>query len=187
MAPGPLQNATRGGFVSTRGALNFHRMGAGFVQHMPPSGLTVPRLPTRSVPAYATRDLGAHARQRAELGVSEDGRPQFTLAPDERLTVGQDDDGNVVVSTEPANVAETEETEPVVEIEVERPAAVTAGRSIASPRQMARPAGLRQRLAVTNNPDGSVTISPDAGNDVVVSGDPASGRLMVTEEPVTEE
>ena len=186
MSPGPVSTAQRGGFVASRGAPNFHRMGADFVQHMPPGGLAVPRLPIRSAPAYATRDLGAHARQRAELGVSEDGRPQFTLAPDERLTVGQDEDGNVTVSTEPANVAETEETEPAVEIEIERPAAVTAGRNIA-PRQMARPAGLRERLAVTNNPDGSVTISPDAGNDVVVSGDPAAGRVVVTEEPVAEE
>jgi hypothetical protein len=160
MSPGPLSSSSRSGLTFTHGG----NRSFGF------SHRQAPFCGTRQVSPPINRVYGA-ARQKFSVTPGADGGSVIALTEDETVTVGTGDDGavSITIGTKP----EPEDTAVEVEVEVARP-------DIAAPRGGAL--GLRRKMAVTAASDGSINISADLGQQLVVLGDEDS-VLIVGELP----
>lgn len=125
----------------------------------------------RRAPIAPGRDFGV--RQRFSVGLNENGGPVIVAGPGEKFEVGLDADGNlnISVTTEPAEPSGN--------------AGNVSGKT--GRAQLARHfARAAQRMTVAANPNGSVTITPDPGHELITVGDPEYGEVEVTELPVQE-
>jgi hypothetical protein len=113
-------------------------------------------------------------RQRFGVSPSEGGGSTITLTPDEQVTVSTDADGNVAISIDAKPAEEPVETGPQG----------AAARSRPAHRRLLPQ---RQKMSVATAPDGTVTITPDNGNQLLVLGDPAMGEVDVVEVPAPAE
>ena len=144
---------------SHRGGLTFqHGGGRGFGRHAPPS---------RSRTYFSPR-------QRFSVSPGEGGGTQIILDEDERVTVGVNEDGavEIEVGKKPENANGNGNG-----VEVGKRRGLFGRRAALSQRQ---------RLMVSENSDGSVTVTPTGTDNVLqVTGDPAMNQVVVTEiEPV---
>ena len=103
-------------------------------------------------------------------------RQRFSIAPGENSTkITLDENESVTVSTDPKTGSVTVEIAPPkpeggVEVEVE-----------VGP--VSRSAARRERMAISAAPDGTVEITPDLGQQLVVLGEPDSVLVVVGEVP----
>jgi hypothetical protein len=156
-------------------------------------GSTAPRAlgftPARGVPAYGRRDVLV-PRQRFSVGVDVNGSPTATLDSNERLIVGQDENGNVVIGIEPANVVDAGTGTDDSANAGNGNAAVTAShhsraallRSSVSRFATRAASGIIGKMSWTQNGDGSVTFQPGEAEVLNVSGD--SVFVTITATPV---
>jgi hypothetical protein len=115
----------------------------------------------------------AYHRPRQRFSVSPyNGGSRVTLDPDETVTISQDESGAVVIDVKPP-AAENGNGNGNGTIE--------AGKSRSVARQgLSRSA--RQKMSVATDPsDGSLHITPDPGNELLVLGDPAAGEVAIVE------
>jgi hypothetical protein len=156
MSPGPLSSAHRGG-------LNFtHTAGRSFNYSNRGAGF----YGTRQVSSPINRIYAAN-RQRFSETPGEDGGSVIALDENESVTVGTSEDGAVSITI---GVKPEPEPENGVEVEVE-----------VGPEQR----GWRHKMAAAANPDGSVVIEPDMGQQLVVLGD-TDTMLVIGEIPASD-
>jgi hypothetical protein len=125
----------------------------------------------RFTPLPHNRGLFNAGRQRFNVTPGENGSTNVTLDEGEAIVVGTDPEtGAVTIQiTQPPAEPENDTLE-------------VGPQNAAAPRRPAlRALASQQRMSVATAPDGTVTITPDAGNELLVFGDPAMGEVEVVE------
>lgn len=165
MAPGPLTAASRGGF------------GFGH-QHRGGNYGRVFSAPNTSRTYGTTYGPGSGAQQPQRLYLDDSGRG--TLEAGDKLTVEIDDDGNTIVE-----VSGTDNSDMVEEVEeAVEPDNGTNGNGNGEEeesRSRAWSFGRRDKMAISSNSDGTVTIRPEGDASLQIVGDPLSGAITVIE------
>ncbi|HVI85493.1 MAG TPA: hypothetical protein VNA86_09260 [bacterium] len=112
--------------------------------------------------AHLPHNRGAFTGGRQRFTVDpHNGGSRITLTEDEKVSVSTNEDGSVVIDVGP--------------VEEDNGNGLQA-----SARRWTHRAA-RQRMNVIGNTDGSVTISPEPGNELLVTGDPELGAVEVVE------
>jgi hypothetical protein len=154
MSPGPLTSRQHGG----------HGFGPRF--HGYGYGRIAPPAPRQHVAQHTTQFTGTHQR----FSVGGDGK--ITLDPGESLVVDVDEDGGVRIGVKP----------PEAENGNGRLPANGNGNRV---EQLGKRHGLfgrvADKMAVSSNSDGSITIRPEGDAVLQIVGDPLSGAITVVE------